>query len=138
MYKKANEATYEFVHDYRNYRIWRHLDILQFKTFMNAQIPRIKSKDGTIESIKTPWASEGNRHTFLFEILVIDWLLATKNQSKTAQMLRCGFNLVNRIIHTSSQRGLERREKTPFINNLALTKKHFKKDINTCLFYAIQ
>lgn len=54
VYKKANEATYEFVHDYRNYRRWRHLDILQFKTFINAQIPRIKSKDWTIESIKTP------------------------------------------------------------------------------------
>ena len=47
VYKKANEATYEFVNHYRNYRRWRHLDILQFKTFINAQISRIKSKDGT-------------------------------------------------------------------------------------------
>ena len=127
VYKKANEDTYEFVHDYRNYRRWRHLDILQFKTFINAQIPRIKSKDGTIESIKTPWASEGNRHTFLFEILVIDWLLATKNQSKTAKMLRCGFNLVNRIIHTSSQRGLERRDKNTIYKQLSLDEKAFQK-----------
>ena len=127
VYKKANEATYEFVNHYRNYRRWRHLDILQFKTFINAQISRIKSKDGTIESIKTPWAFEGNRHTFLFEILVIDWLLATKNQSKTAKMLRCGFNLVNRIIHTSSQRGLERRNKNTIYKQLSLDEKAFQK-----------
>ena len=126
-YKKSNKITYEFVHDYRDYRRWRHLDILQFKTFINAKIPRIKTKDGTIESVKTPWASQGNRHTYLFEILVIDWLLATKNQTKTAQMLRCDFNLVNRIIHTASQRGIERREKNTVYEQLSLDEKAFQK-----------
>ena len=53
-YKKANKANYEFVNDYRDCRRWRHLDILQFKTFINAQIPRTKSKQGTIKSVKTP------------------------------------------------------------------------------------
>jgi transposase len=129
-HKKANKYTYEFVHDYRKYRRWRHLDILQFKTFINAKIPRIKSKDVTIQSVKTPWASEGNRHTFLFEIIVIDWLLATKNQTKTAQMLRCGFNFVNRIIHTSSQRGIERRDKDIVYEQLSLDEKAFQKGHN--------
>jgi hypothetical protein len=126
-HKKATKAPYEFVHDYRNYRRWRHLDILQFKTFINAKIPRIKSKDATIQSIKTPWACQGNRHTFLFEILVIDWLLATKNQTKTAQMLRCGFNLVNRIAHTSSQRSIERRDKETVYEQLSLDEKSISK-----------
>ena len=34
-HKTANKDTYEFVHDYRSYRRWRHLDILQFKTFVH-------------------------------------------------------------------------------------------------------
>jgi transposase len=126
-YKKRHVATYEFVHDYRDYRRWRHLDIMQFKTYINAKIPRIKTKDGKIESIKVPWASEGNRHTFLFEILIIDWLLATKNQSKTAGMLRCGFNVVNRIIHAASQRGIERRDKNTIYKQLSLDEKSFQK-----------
>lgn len=126
-YKKRHIATYEFVHDYRDYRRWRHLDIMQFKTYINAKIPRIKTKDGKIESIKVPWASEGNRHTFLFEILIIDWLLATKNQSKTAGMLRCGFNVVNRIIHVASQRGIERRDKNTIYKQLSLDEKSFQK-----------
>ena len=129
-YKKTHIETYEFVHDYRDYRRWRHLDILEFKTFINAKIPRVKSKDGSIESIKTPWASEGNRHTFLFEILVIDWLLVSKNQTKTAQMLRCGFNLVNRIIHAASQRGIERRDKNTVYEQLSLDEKAFQKGHN--------
>lgn len=126
-YKKRHIATYEFVHDYRDYRRWRHLDIMQFKTYINAKIPRIKTKDGKIESIKVPWASKGNRHTFLFEILIIDWLLATKNQSKTAGMLRCGFNVVNRIIHVASQRGIERRDKNTIYKQLSLDEKSFQK-----------
>lgn len=129
-HKKANKETYEFVHDYRDLRRWRHLDILQYKTFINAKIPRIKSKDGTIESVQTPWASEGNRHTYLFETLIIDWLLATKNQTKTAQMLRCGFNLVNRIIHVASQRGIDRRDKNTIYKQLSLDEKAFQKGHN--------
>ena len=126
-YKKANKLSYEFVHDYRDYRRWRHLDILQFKTYIVAQIPRVKSKDGKIESVKVPWASDGNRHTFLFETWIIDWLLATKNQTKTAQMLRCGFNLVNRVIHMASKRGIERRNENTVYQQLSLDEKAFQK-----------
>lgn len=126
-YKKTHIETYEFVHDYRNYRRWRHLDILEYKTFINAKIPRVKSKDRRIESVETPWAAPGNRHTFLFEILVIDLLLTSKNQTKTAKQLRCGFNLVNRIIHTASQRGIERRDKNTVYEHLSLDEKAFRK-----------
>jgi transposase len=129
-YKKSNKDSYEFVHDYRENRRWRHLDILQFKTFINAKIPRIKSKDAKIESVKTPWASEGNRHTYLFEILVINWLLATQNQTKTAEMLRCGFNSVNRILHLASQRGIQRRNQDVIYKQLSLDEKSFQQGHN--------
>ena len=36
-YKIANKESYEFVHDYRDYRRWRPLDIMQFKTYINAK-----------------------------------------------------------------------------------------------------
>lgn len=129
-YKKSNMDSYEFVHDYRENRRWRHLDILQFKTYINAKIPRVKTKNGKIESVRTPWASEGNRHTYLFEILVIDLLLATKNQTKTAQILRYGFNSVNRIIHCASQRGLKRRDQNLILKQLSIDEKSFQKGHN--------
>jgi transposase len=126
-HKKAHEDDFELIHDYRDYRRWRHLDILQYKTFIVAKIPRVKSKDGKIRSVSTPWASEGNRHTFLFETLVINWLLATQNQTKTASMLRIGFNLVNRIIHKASERGVSRRDENTIYEQLSLDEKSFQK-----------
>jgi transposase len=103
---------------------------MQFKTFINAKVPRIKHKDGKIESVKTPWAESGKHHTYLFEILVIDWLLATKNQTKTAQMLRCGFNLVNTIMHNATLRGLKRRDTNQVYKEFSLDEKSFQKGHN--------
>jgi transposase len=129
-HKNNHLEQFEFVHDYLDYRRWRHLDIMQFKTFINAKIPRVKHNDGKIKSIKTPWAQSGKHHTYLFEICVIDWLLATKNQTKTAQMLRCGFNVVNKIMHNATQRGLERRDVNEVYTQLSIDEKSFQKGHN--------
>lgn len=129
-HKKKYGKEFEFVHDYIDYRRWRHLDIMQFKTFINAKIPRIKQKDGKIERVKTPWAQSGKRHSYLFEIHVIDLLLASKNQTKTAQILRCGFNVVNNIMHSATQRGLERRDTNEIYKQLSIDEKSFQKGHN--------
>lgn len=126
-HKKPHAEQFEFIHDYIDYGSWRHLDIMQFKTFIYAKIPLINHNDGKIERVKTPWASLENRHTFLFEILAKDWLLATKNQTKTTKMLRCGFNVFNRIIHTASQRGVERRDENKVYKQLSVDEKSFQK-----------
>jgi transposase len=129
-YKKEHNESYEFLHDYSDYRRWRHLDLMQYKTFINAKIPRIKHKDGKVKSIKTPWSESGKHHTYLFEIFAIDLLLATKNQTKTAEILRCGFNLVNKIMHSATQRGLENRNTEEIYKQISLDEKSFKKGHN--------
>ncbi len=98
------------IYDHRTNRRWRHLDTMQFKTYINCEVPRVKSSQG-VKTIKVPWADNYERHTYLFERLTIDLLKATKNQTQTSKLLRCGFNIVNRIIHGSVERGLERRPK---------------------------
>ena len=129
-YKNIHSETYEFIHDYSDYRRWRHLDILQFKTFINAKIPRIKDKNGKITSVRVPWADNGKHHSYLFEKLVIDWLLATKNQTKTAQMMQCSFNLVNSIMHNATERGLQRRDSKEVYKQLSIDEKSFQKGHN--------
>jgi transposase len=64
----------------------------------------------------------------LFEHAIIDLLAATKNQTKTAKLMRCGFNIINRILHISTERGLKRRnlESLKF-HNLSIDEKSFKK-----------
>lgn len=54
-YKSVHKG-YNGLHDYRDFRRWRHLNIFQYKTYINARIPRIKDKQGHIRSVQVPWA----------------------------------------------------------------------------------
>ena len=49
-------------------------------------------------------------------------LQATKNQTKTAQLLRCKFDVVNRILHRSVERG-ERRRALQGISHVSVDEK---------------
>jgi len=57
-----------------------------------------------------------DRHTYNFEIQVIDLLQITKNQTKTDDYLNCSFRLINRIMHRSTESGMQRKDisKVPF------------------------
>lgn len=122
--------TYESakLYDHCELREWRHLDILHYQTYVRCRIPRVKCKDGKIKQIAIGWAGKHDRHSYHFEIRVIDLLLATKNQTKTAEFMNCSFRLVNRIMHRSVARGVNRRDigKVPF-EHISLDEKSFKK-----------
>ena len=109
-------------------RTWRHLDTMQYKTYIKCKLPRIKDITGKVVTVTPPWASKHERHTYLFEHAIIDLLLATKNQTKTAELMRCGFNVINRVIHLSTDRGMSRRNLSglPF-EHLSIDEKSFKK-----------
>lgn len=116
------------VYDHAPERRWRHLDTMQYKTYISCMLPRVKLPTGKIKTINPCWASGHERHTFLFEHAVIDLLHATKNQTRTAELMRCGFNVVNRIIHLSTKRGMERRKLDSIVfEHLSIDEKSFKK-----------
>lgn len=118
-------------YDFAPARRWRHLDMLQYKSYIHARLPRFKSADGKVVTASVPWANKHERHTYLFEGLVIEVLLATFNQSKTASLLRCSFDVVNRIIHLASERGMERRKKVDeTLEHLSIDEKSFRKGHN--------
>ena len=96
------------LYDHRKERTWRYLDCYEFKCFVHCRVPRIKSSVG-VRTIKAPWASASNRYTDAFELWTINWLQATKNQTKTAKLLCSKFDTVNRILHRSVARGMKRR-----------------------------
>ncbi|MDF1518605.1 MAG: transposase family protein, partial [Lutibacter sp.] len=58
------------IYDHRASRRWRHLDTMQFKTYINCEVPRVKSSKG-VRTIKVPWADNFERHSYLFERLAI-------------------------------------------------------------------
>jgi transposase len=116
------------VYDHAPERHWRHLDTMQYQTFIACRLPRIKTKSGAIKTVNPSWASGYERNTYLFEHAVIDLLKACKNQTKTAELMRCSFNVVNRILHLSTERGMQRRSYSELnFDHLSIDEKSFKK-----------
>jgi transposase len=115
------------IYDHAPIRRWRHLDTMQYKTFINSREPRVKGSDGKIKTISVPWSDKHERHTYLFERLAIDVLKSTKNQTKSSELLRCGFGVINRIIHNAVNRGILLRPDGYIPEHLSVDEKSFKK-----------
>ena len=116
------------LYDHAPERKWRHLDTMQYKTYISCRLPRIKTSSGKVKTVQPAWASAHERHTYLFEHAVIDLLKASKNQTKTAELMRCSFSVVNRIIHLSTERGMMRRDVSEMgFAHLSIDEKSFRK-----------
>ena len=115
-------------YDYAPVRRWRHLDTMQYQSFINARLPRFKGAGGEVTTLEPTWWDKQERHTLLFESRVIDLLLTTQNQTKTASVMGCGFDVVNRIMHLASKRGMEHRKMDQRdITHLSIDEKSFQK-----------
>jgi transposase len=106
-------------------RKWRHLDTMQYRTEIVAEVPRVNcSKDG-IHQIDVPWAEKNSRFTALFERLVINWLLEASIKA-VAQELRLSWAEVDGIQSRAVRRGLDRRRHEP-IDELGVDETSFQK-----------
>jgi len=50
---------------------WRHLNFFEHECLISARVPRIKTDDGKVRLIKTPWAVVNSGFTLLFEALIL-------------------------------------------------------------------
>jgi len=55
------------IYDHREERSWRHLDTMQYKTYIKCSIPRVKNNLGKVNTIPVPWADKLNRFSYLME-----------------------------------------------------------------------
>jgi len=90
-------------------RKWRHLDTCQYKTWLVAEVPRVKCPEHGVHQVPVPWAEGNSRITALFEALVIDWLKVA-TISEVAELLDLGWSAVARVQERAVKRGLARRE----------------------------
>lgn len=95
-------------HDTRE-RKWRHLDTMQMKTILVAQVPRVDCEEHGVHQMHVPWAEKGSRFTAMFEALVIDWLKEA-SISGVARLLRLSWDEVDGVMQRAVARGLARRE----------------------------
>lgn len=114
------------IHDHREARRWRHLDTCQMKTYIICRIPRVKCRDHGVKTIIVPWSAPSSRATTLFERFAIDLLKASKNQTKTAELLRVSFDMIHHIMEKAVERGLSVREERD-IQYVGIDEKSMKK-----------
>jgi len=117
------------VYDYREERSWRHLDTCQMITTLSSKVPRINCPRHGVKTVNTPWSEPNSRTTMLFERFAIDLLLASKNQTKTAEILRVSFSVLHHIMEKAVERGLESREERD-IEYIGIDEKSMKKGHN--------
>jgi transposase len=98
------------IYDFKQSRRFRHLDIFEYKTYLNARLPRIKNDNSEIKIIELSWAGERLNYTYLFENRVIELLQMSKNQTKTADYFNTTYDIVHGIMERAVARGLKRRD----------------------------
>ena len=84
---KNNEGSETTAYDTVN-REWQHLNFFQHNCFLHARVPRIKSSDGTIHQVSTPWARPGSGFTLLFEAYAMLLIESEVPISKVASNLK--------------------------------------------------
>lgn len=112
--------------DHREERIWRHLDTMQFETFIVCRIPRINCAEHGVLSVKLPWADKYSRFTLLFEHFAIDVLKTAKNIKAAKGLLHLSWDQIQEIQKKAVERGLERRKDEP-IKHAGIDEKSFLK-----------
>jgi transposase len=94
-------------HDHRKRR-WRHLDTCQFKTIIEADVPRVKCPLHGAVTVQVPWAERNSRFTALFERLAIDLLRDCSIQA-ASNHLRLSWDECDHIKQKAVARGLKRK-----------------------------
>jgi transposase len=114
-------------YDRREPRQWRHLDTMQFKTYLIASVPRVKCSQHGVQTVKVSWSEPHSRFTLLFERLAIAVLKATAVQSKAGSLLRLSAGQMHDVMQRAVARGLQRRDRDERLPHLSLDEKSFQK-----------
>ena len=113
-------------YDLRQNRTWRHLDTMQFATYLHCETPRVKCKQHGVKSVAVPWAGKNSRFTLLFEAFAIRVLQAARSVEEARKLLGLNWHQVEAIKQRAVVRGLARREEEP-IAYLGVDEKSFRR-----------
>lgn len=106
-------------------RRWRHLDTCQYKTILDADVPRVKCEEHGVVTVTVPWAEPGSGFTAMFEALVIDWLKEA-SISAVSRLMGLSWNAIDGIMQRAVARGLSRREEA-FPTQIGVDETAFRK-----------
>ena len=106
-------------------RRWRHLDTLQFRTILAADLPRVRCPEHGVRQIRVPWAEPGSGFTALFEALILDWLREA-SIAAVARRMRLSWSAIDGVMKRAVERGLARRE-APAPRRISVDETSFRK-----------
>ncbi len=112
-------------HDDRKKRTWRHLDTMQFSTYLHCEVPRVRCEMHGVKTVTIPWAAKNSRFTLLFEAFAIRVLTAARSVEEARKLLGLNWHQVETIKDRAVQRGLARRKKNT-IRYLGIDEKQFR------------
>jgi transposase len=104
---------------------WRHLDTMQFRTVITADVPRVECPEHGVRQVHVPWAGPGSRFTALFEKVIIDWLKEAST-SAVARLMGLKWDEVDGVMQRAVARGLKRRQSQP-LRDLGVDETSFQK-----------
>ena len=97
-------------HDDRRQRSWRHLDTMQFATYLHCSVPRVRCKGHGVKTVNVPWAGRHSRFTLFFEGFAVRVLQAARGIEEARKLLGLNWHQVNAIKVRAAQRGWSRRQ----------------------------
>jgi len=98
------------VYDQSAERSWRHLDTMQFGTYLHSRSPRIKCEQHGVRTMSLPWAAKHSGFTLLFEAFAIRVLQASRSTQAAGDLLGINWHQIQTIMERAVGRGLARRE----------------------------
>lgn len=90
-------------------RRWRHLNTMQWKTFITADVPRVDCPACGVKQVRVAWAEDSSRFTELFEAFAIQVLQAVRSKVQAQGLTALSWDQVDRIMERAVSRGLNRR-----------------------------
>lgn len=112
-------------HDDRIQRTWRHLDTMQFATYLHCQLPRVRCKTHGAKTVEAPWAGKNSRFTLLFEAFAIRVLTSARSVEEARKLLGLNWHQVEAIKFRAVERGLSRRQEQA-IPHIGIDEKQFR------------
>lgn len=110
-------------------RRWRHLNTMQFKTFIESDIPRTNCTEHEVRMVRVPWAEDKSRYTALFEAFTIDVLQAVRSKVQAEQLTALSWDQVDLIMDRAVARGMDRRQ-IERLRHCGIDEKSFGKGHN--------
>jgi len=85
--KFSGEDGHEYTAHDTMERTWQHLNFFQHKCYLHAKVPRVKQKDGKIQTQQVPWARKNSGFTLLFEAFSMLLIESEMPVQKAAELM---------------------------------------------------